>query len=108
MYRIAVQKSTGRIVDAQSGRSDDLETLRANALAGGVPADDIEVMAVTDREYSDRIAAQRDGERTYADRRRAEYPSLEEQVAALMDGGKALADVKAAIAAVKAKYPKPQ
>lgn len=44
----------------------------------------------------------------YAEKRRAEYPSVEEQLEALIEGGQKLADLKAWIAAVKSKYPKPE
>lgn len=43
----------------------------------------------------------------YAEKRRAEYPPITDQLDALFKGGQAAADMKAAIESVKAKYPKP-
>lgn len=44
---------------------------------------------------------------SYAELRRAAYPSTGDQLGALMAGGKELQDMKAAVQAVKTKYPKP-
>ena len=43
----------------------------------------------------------------YARRRAAEYPPVGEQLDALLEGGQKLAELKARIAAVKGRYPKP-
>jgi hypothetical protein len=43
---------------------------------------------------------------TYADKRRAEYPAIGDQLDALWKGGDAAAEMLAAVQAVKAKYPK--
>lgn len=43
---------------------------------------------------------------TYADKRRAEYPPIGDQLDALWKGGDAAAEMLAAVQAVKAKYPK--
>lgn len=42
----------------------------------------------------------------YAERRRAEYPSIAEQLDALWKGGQDEADMRQLIASIKAKYPK--
>lgn len=42
----------------------------------------------------------------YAKRRRAEYPSIEDQIDALWKGGQAEADMRERVLAVKRKYPK--
>ena len=44
----------------------------------------------------------------YAQRRRSEYPSIEEQLDALWKGGQAQAEMAQRIATIKTKYPKPQ
>lgn len=44
---------------------------------------------------------------SYIKLRVAEYPSLAEQVEALIEGGQKLADMKQRIAEIKAMYPKP-
>jgi hypothetical protein len=43
----------------------------------------------------------------YYAKRRAEYPSLADQLDAMWKGGEAAAEMTAKIAEVKAKYPKP-
>lgn len=43
----------------------------------------------------------------YAQRRRAEYPELTEQLDALWKGGGSLEEMRQRILGVKAKYPKP-
>lgn len=45
--------------------------------------------------------------REYIAKRAAEYPSIEDQLDALMKGGKDLEDMRARVLAVKAKFPKP-
>ena len=44
---------------------------------------------------------------TYIDKRRAEYPSVEDQLAALWAGGETAAAMKAQLEAIDAKYPPP-
>ena len=63
MYRVSINKSTGKIIEMQSGGYEDetlrdarLNTLRQNALNAGYTADQIEVKWVTDAEYAALIA----------------------------------------------------
>lgn len=44
----------------------------------------------------------------YAARRRHEYPSIEDQLDAMWKGGAEATAMKARVAAVKTKYPKPK
>lgn len=46
-------------------------------------------------------------EPTYADKRRAEYPPMSDQLDALWKGGTAAEAMRATIMAVKAEFPKP-
>lgn len=48
-----------------------------------------------------------DGSPDYADFRRREYPSIEDQLDALWKGGSAAEDMKQRIMDVKSRYPKP-
>jgi len=88
MYRIC-QTKDGKLIESQSGgydppegykfptdfyRAGNLDTLRNNAVNAGYSETDIEVKFVTDEEFATIMAAQRESELTYADRRRAEYP----------------------------------
>ena len=66
-------------------------------------------MAVEDRAATDaEIKAWRDAHApSYAVLRRQEYPPVGDQLDALWKGGAEAAAMKAAIEAIKAKYPKP-
>ena len=52
------------------------------------------------------IAPPSQPERTYAEKRRKEYPSIGDQLDALWKGGDAAAEMLAKVQAVKNKYPK--
>ena len=59
MYRVSINKSTGKVIEMQSGGYEDealrdarLATLTTNALNAGYTADQIEVKWVTDAEYA--------------------------------------------------------
>lgn len=59
MYRVSINKSTGMIIEAQSGGYEDealrdarLDTLKTNALNAGHTEDAIEARWVTDEEYA--------------------------------------------------------
>ena len=43
----------------------------------------------------------------YARKRTEEYPSLADQIGAILKGGTELAELKATVIAIKEKYPKP-
>jgi len=59
MYRISIQKSTGKLIEMQSGGYDDeklrdarLDTLRQNAINAGYDEKDIEVKWATEAEWA--------------------------------------------------------
>lgn len=59
MYRVSINKSTGKVIEMQSGGYEDvalrdarLATLTSNALNAGYTADQITVKWVTDAEYA--------------------------------------------------------
>ena len=56
MTRVCVEKSTGKIIEMQSGGTteDHLKTLSDNAVASGYKINDIEVFYETDEEYHSR------------------------------------------------------
>lgn len=63
MYRVSINKSTGKIIEMQSGGYEDealrdarLNTLRQNALNAGYSENSITVKWVTDAEYAALIA----------------------------------------------------
>ncbi len=63
---------------------------------------DVVQLRPTDKEIADTIAAY-----SYREKRRREYPPLEDQLDAMWKGGTDLEEMRATVMAVKAKYPKP-
>ena len=109
--RYAKQKSTGKILESQSGGNQDnpahLQTLKDNAIAGGIAEDDIEVGYADDDVVAGWIKAQNESAMTYADKRRAEYPDYREYLDGIVKGDEAQQQkyINDCLA-VKAKYPK--
>lgn len=59
MYRVVIEKETGKLIEMQSGGYDDeklrdsrLDTLRQNAINAGYDEKDIEVKWITDAEWA--------------------------------------------------------
>ena len=120
--RVCIEKSTGKLIESQSGgydppegykfptvfyRAGNLDTLRNNAVNAGYSETDIEVKFVTDEEFATIMAAQRESELTYTDRRRAEYPLYADYLDGVVKGDQLQIDKYIAdCLAVKAKYPK--
>ena len=103
--RYAKLKSTGRIVATQSGGNPDTDDLDVFASGVGYPVDQLEVGYESDEVVSEWTEAQNEAERTYVDKRKAEYPTIAELVVALYDTDDK-ADIEKLRAEVKAKYPK--
>ena len=106
--RICIKKSTNELISSCS--STDSATLISDATANGVDIGDIEVQEVTDDEYAQILSDQNNDSLTYEDRRRAEYPSIEDVTVALAEkeeGDSTMWDeVTAKRQAIKLKYPK--
>lgn len=113
MNRICTHKITGNLIEMQSGGYDNinlremrLNTLKQNAINAGYKEDEIEVKFVTDSEWVEIQEANKPVP-TYADKRRTEYPSVEEQLDMIywdaVNGTKKWQDARTA---VKNKYPK--
>ena len=96
-------KATGRLIEAQAG-DDNLEVMYTNNAS--YARDELEVGIESEAVIKGWYATQHLADMTYADKRKQEYPSIEELIVACYD-----TDDKAAIdkrrADVKAKYPKP-
>ena len=58
------------------------------------------------QELVDSIEAEYEEKEAYKNKRLAEYPSIQEAIHALLDGGDTLTDLQAKRTAVKEKYPK--
>ena len=148
MYRVCIEKSTGKLIESQSGGEVEvtmeiaeaqlitegaegvdqdaiiakyrylldekdriegirLNTLKQNALNAGYQEDEIEVFWEEDTDFEIRMAAQRESELTYADRRRPEYPLYADYLDGVVKGNQLEIDKYIAdCLAVKAKYPK--
>lgn len=107
--RVCINKITGKIIESQSGgeTQEHLDTLKQNALNAGYLEDNIEVKYMDDAEFQLLLSAQIEAEKTYADRRKAEYPPIEDYIDGIVKGDtqqvqKYINDCLA----VKAKYPK--
>ena len=114
MYRVCLEKATEKLIESQSGgESEDkkleamrLDTLRQNAMNAGYKEEDIEVKWVDEAETQAILEKQRESELTYADRRRAEYPPIGDQLDAIWKGEPFTSEMKEAVMSVKEKYPK--
>jgi len=84
--RISINKLTGKMIESQSGGStqEHLDTLKQNAINAGHLESDIEVKYITDIEYQTILEAEKPIP-TYADLRRAEYPSINDMTVALWE-----------------------
>ena len=105
--RVSINKLTGKMIESQSGgeTQDHLNTLFQNALSAGYKAEDIEVKFVTNEEFQI-LSKETEPEPTYLDLRKAEYPSMDEQLDAIWEGGSDFDKMKTEINKIQAKYPK--
>lgn len=101
-----LKNRAGRIIEAQSG-AGDLDVLVQNALAAGMRRGDVSAVTMTVEQYRAELALQMQADKTYDQKRREEYPSVQEQLEALWEGGDAAEAMRVRIAAIKARYPKP-
>jgi hypothetical protein len=100
-------------VETQSGGTEgnqaDLDLMRSNMIgdgSNGLTPSDVEIGWEERETVEEWITAFRDSLKTYADKRKAEYPSIQDLVVALYDtNDKAAIDAKRAD--IKLKYPKP-
>ena len=105
------EKSAGKILTSSSGQDENnpvhVEAMNTFVTSRGWSLDDYEIGFADDKVVEDWIKAQDESAMTYSDKRKLEYPKIEELVVALYD-----TDDKAAIekrrSDVKAKYPKPE
>jgi hypothetical protein len=109
--RYTKQISTGKLIETQGGGNPDnpvhLATLKDNAIAGGIAEADIEAGYEDDAVVVAWLKKEQDDAMTYADKRKAEFPTISELVVALYDTGDKAA-IEKRRSDVKAKYPKPE
>ncbi len=94
-------KTTGQVIETQSG-GGDLEMFYGNNSA--YSRDELEVGIADDEVVRGWLSEQVEQAKTYADKRKEEYPTIEECVHAILDGE--LDDLQIKRQAVKDKYPK--
>ena len=106
--RYSKQISTGLIIESQSGGSPSnpshLECLKNNAIGWGIPALDIEVGYADGDVVAGWLQKEQDDAMTYSDKRKAEYPSIVDQLDDIYHNG--IDAWKATIKVTKDKYPK--
>ena len=100
--RICKVKATDRIIEMQSDATEG--TLISNALIAGYAENEVEELVVTNQEYILLINTQEENDKTYADRRKLEYPSYADQLDDIYHNG--IDGWKATIKVTKDKYPK--
>jgi len=105
MNIVAIRKSTGMFLESHE-LGFDRNTLMQNALSCGFNEDDIEIKELSNSELDVILKAEHNATLTYADNRKAEYPSIGDQLDALYHAGTFDSTMTATIKAVKDKYPK--
>ena len=108
MKYICVVKSTGEFLAEQTGCVPG--TMIQNAVNNGYKQDEVEEKEVTNEEFEQMLNDLHEASLTYQDRRRAEYPSIQDVTVALAEkeeGDSTMWDeVTAKRQAIKLKYPK--
>ena len=106
--RYSKQKSTGLIIESQSGGNPanplHLSTMVANAVSMGISESDIEVGYEDDGVVAGWFKKEQDDAMTYVDKRQLEYPSIPDQLDDIYHNG--IDAWKATIKVTKDKYPK--
>ena len=98
--RVLKQISTDKILAWMSDATDG--TLTANERT--VPSNDLQELDMPSGQLRKAWRKQEEANLTYSDKRKAEYPTIEECVRAILDGE--LDDLQIKRQAVKDKYPK--
>ena len=103
------EKATGKILTSTGGQDQSnpihIEAVRSFVTSRGWSLDDYEVDFADDNVVEEWINIQDEVSKTYADKRKAEYPTIAELVVALYDT-QDRAEIDKRRADVKKKYPK--
>lgn len=94
--RVIRDKATGKILEAQSGDKESFDALYKNALAAGRAPGSLVAEILPDAAVKAQLIAQDLAE---APPPAARPPSIEEQLAAIWAGGKAMEDMRARVQA---------
>jgi hypothetical protein len=106
MDRIAIQKSTSKIIEYQSGNAE-LGTLTQNAINAGYDEADVEEKYIEYSDYKVLADAEYEASLTYADKRKAKYDLLNQDEMRYDDVKNSTTTWVDAIDAIKAAHPKP-
>ena len=98
----AKEKATGKILASNSHCT--VESMLADITSDGTKAEDVVVAEATEAEIQTMLDQQHEASKTYADKRKAEYPSISDQLDDIYHNG--LDAWKATIKVTKDKYPK--
>ena len=106
--RVCIERSTGKLIESQSGDHAAYGVLLGNAVGAGYAAEDVEEKVVTQDAF-DALWLAVMPTPTYAELRQAPvidggYGTIPEQLEMLGEG--TMTDYKAHIAAVKVRFPK--
>ncbi len=106
--KYAKLKSNGRIVSSETGDADTDNADALTVFAAGVyaGASNIDVGYEDDAVVEGWWKAQNEADKTYADKRKAEYPQIGDQLDDIYHNG--IDAWKATIKTIKDKYPKPE
>ena len=103
-------KSTGLLLEHQSGGDESnpqhLQTLIDNAISSGHNKEDIEAGYEDVEVVHGWLKDANEATKTYADKRKADYPDIGDQLDALYHAGVFPEDMAAKIKTVKDKHPK--
>jgi len=100
--RILKIKSTDRIIEMQSNATEG--TLLNNALSRGYNVNEVEESVVTQEQYKALMDVQNENDKTYVEKRQAEYGTNTHQIENIIENG--LEAEQTRIQAIKDKYPK--
>lgn len=103
--RVCIERSSGKLIESQSGVAAH-GALVVNAVSAGYSEADVEEKIVTQDEWQALFDATIPAP-TYADKRRAAYPDIGDQLDALFHAGVFPDDMAAKLQAVKTAHPKP-
>ena len=96
-------KTTGRIIETQSG-DGDLEMFYGNNSA--YSRDELEVGIADDEVVGGWLSEQDEADKTYSDHRASSYPQITDQLDMIYHAGLGGDEFQEAIKAIKDKYPK--
>jgi len=104
--KVCTLKSTGALIESQSGDHAEYGTLITNAVNAGYAEEDIDERVVSSQEFHALFDAAVKAAETYVDRRRREYPHIGDQLDALYHAGVFPDEMAAKLKAVKDANPK--